>query len=74
MASAGFQDILLRGDTDFSLTREFDRWTNDNVRLVFGFDTNPRVLAWAEAAPEECYEELVRRAERAVATKPPLVL
>ena len=68
--AAGFKDVLLRGDTDFSLTREFDRWTEDDVRFIFGFDTNPKAVAWAEAAPEECYEELVRRAERAIATKP----
>jgi len=33
---AGFDDILLRGDTDFSLTTTFDRWTDDGVRFVFG--------------------------------------
>ena len=26
---AGFEDILLRGDTDFSITSEFDRWTEE---------------------------------------------
>lgn len=70
--AAGFEDVLLRGDTDFSLTREFDRWTEDKVRFIFGFDTNPKAVAWAEAAPEACYEELVRRAERAIATQPRL--
>lgn len=68
--SAGFEDVLLRGDTDFSLTREFDRWTDDGVRFVFGFDTNPKALAWAEAAPEEGYAELVRRTERTIQTEP----
>jgi len=38
---AGFADILLRGDTDFSLTTEFDRWDDDGVRFVFGYN------AWA---------------------------
>lgn len=68
--AGGFSDVLLRGDTDFSLTREFDRWTDDRVRFVFGFDTNPKARGWAEAAPEEGYEEMVRRAERAIATQP----
>jgi hypothetical protein len=67
--AAGFTDVLLRGDTDFSLTREFDRWSEDGVRFVFGFDRNRKALAWAEAAPEEGYEELVRHAERAIATE-----
>jgi len=35
---AGFTDILLRGDTDFSLTAELDRWDADGVRFVFGYD------------------------------------
>ena len=38
---AGFGDILLRGDTDFSLTAEFDRWDADGVRFVFGYDERP---------------------------------
>lgn len=67
---AGFEDILLRGDTDFSLTAEFDRWTAESVRFVFGFDANEKAKAWADVAPEECYEELVKRAERALKTKP----
>lgn len=67
--AAGFTDVLLRGDTDFSLTREFDRWSEDGVRFVFGFDRNRKALAWAEAAPEEGYEELVRHTERAIATE-----
>ena len=31
--AAGFKDILLRGDTDFSLTRAFDSWTDQISRL-----------------------------------------
>jgi hypothetical protein len=66
---AGFDDILLRGDTDFSLTSNFDRWTDDRVRFVFGFDANPKAKAWADAGPEECYEKLVQRAEHEIKTK-----
>ena len=35
---AGFGDILLRGDTDFSQTRHLDGWDDDRVRFVFGYD------------------------------------
>ena len=35
---AGFRDILLWGDTDFALTKAFDRWTDAGVRFVFGYD------------------------------------
>lgn len=61
----GFADILLRGDTDFSLTQHFDRWTNDGVRFVFGYDASKPLVSRAESLPEPEYEELVRRADRA---------
>ena len=34
---AGFKDILLRGDTDFSQAQHIDRWHEDGVRFVFGY-------------------------------------
>ena len=34
---AGFEDILLRGDTDFSQVRHLDRWNVQGVRFVFGY-------------------------------------
>jgi hypothetical protein len=34
---AGFADILLRGDTDFSQTQHLDRWADDEVRFIFGY-------------------------------------
>ncbi len=37
---AGFKSFLLRRDTDFSLTKNFDRWTEDGVRFVFGYDSS----------------------------------
>lgn len=67
--NAGFRDVLLRGDTDFSLTTEFDRWTDDGVRFVFGFDAIEKAVAWAESAPEGMYQELVKRAEREIKTR-----
>ena len=67
---AGFRDILLRGDTDFSLTSEFDRWTDEGVRFVFGYDARKSVVMRADAEPELLYRELSQRAERAIATSP----
>ena len=66
--SAGFADILLRGDTDFSLTSEFDRWTSDGVRFVFGYDARANLVDTATAAPDELYHDLVARAEHQIAT------
>jgi hypothetical protein len=67
---ASFSDILLRGDTDFSLTSEFDRWDDDGVRFVFGYDAKANLVERAEGMAEETYHELVARAERAMTTHP----
>jgi len=73
----GFKDILLRGDTDFSLTWNFDRWHDDGVRFVFGYDVSPPLKSKAEGVPEAQYERLTRDADRAFEgkkrTKPPRV-
>jgi hypothetical protein len=62
---AGFKSILLRGDTDFSLTKNFDRWTDDGVRFVFGYDAKKSMISRAESLPGTGYEELLRLAEDA---------
>jgi hypothetical protein len=67
---AGFADILLRGDTDFSLTTEFERWDDDGVRFVFGYNAWATMVGRAGAVPDELYHELVARAERAITTAP----
>lgn len=66
---AGFKDILLRGDTDFSLTSAFDCWDEDGVRFIFGYDARKNMVATAEDHADELYRELERRAERAITTK-----
>lgn len=66
---AGFTDILLRGDTDFSLTENFDRWTADGVRFIFGYDAVKNLIRRASGFHDSLYEDLVKRAERALKTK-----
>jgi len=46
-----FESVLLRGDTDFSLTVNFDRWTEQGVAFVFGFDAHPNLVALANEVP-----------------------
>jgi hypothetical protein len=65
---AGFKEIRLRGDTDFSLTTEFDRWDDDGVRFVFGYDARANLIERAQSTDNETYHELVTRAERQIAT------
>ncbi len=63
---AGFKKILLRGDTDFSLTTEFDRFDADGVRFVFGYDARANMVAKATGLPEDLYHDLVAKAEQAI--------
>lgn len=67
---AGFTEVLLRGDTDYALTANFDRWDTDGVQFVFGYDARANLVAKAEATDDEMYHELVRRAEQTIKTKP----
>jgi hypothetical protein len=60
---AGYKSILLRGDTDFSLTSHFDRWDEDGVRFVFGFDASQPMVGRAEELEESEYVALVRKAD-----------
>lgn len=68
--TAGFQDILLRGDSDFSLTRQFDLWTEQRVRFVFAYDSNQPFVRRAEQIDDSDYNELIRKAEQAFAAIP----
>lgn len=63
---AGFTDVLLRGDTDFSLTGELDRWDDDGVGFIFGLDAHPAMIARAaDETLRATYYELVREADQA---------
>jgi hypothetical protein len=64
----GFEEVRLRGDTDYALTGQFDRWNTDGVGFVFGYDAKANLVMRAESADEDMYHELVTRAERAIAT------
>jgi len=66
---AGFSKVLLRGDTDFALTANFDRWDDGGVEFVFGFDARPNLVTQARDTDEKMYHELVGRAERAIKTR-----
>lgn len=67
---AGFKDILLRGDTDFTMTPHLDRWDTQGVRFVFGYDANPAFVARADNVHPGDYQELIRKADEQFAKKP----
>ena len=69
--SAGFREILLRGDTDFSQTEHLDGWDErPQVRFVFGIDAMPNLVALAEGLPEGLWKPLHRPAKHEVRTEP----
>jgi hypothetical protein len=67
---AGFKDILLRGDTDFSLTKHLDRWDEQGVRFVFGYDAHKSFVERAEGIEESDYSELMRHADKVFEGQP----
>jgi len=54
--------VCLRGDTDFSLTANFDRWARQGVDFVFGMDASPTLRQRAENLDEARWRRLHRRA------------
>lgn len=65
----GFRRVRLRGDTDFSLTANFDRWTEDGVEFVFGMDAQRNLVERADGLSEKDFTPLQRGAPAAV-TRP----
>ena len=62
--------ITLRGDTDFTLTGELDRWDGQGVKFIFGMDAHPKVVNLAEALPEEAWKPLKRLPRYEIVSRP----
>lgn len=65
---AGFDDVLLRGDTDFTMSEHLDRWDDAGVRFVFGHDADRGFVNRAENMLFDDSTELLRKADRAFST------
>jgi hypothetical protein len=58
---AGFQRILLRGDTDFSQTAHLDRWDDQkDVTFLFGIDAMQNLKVKAELLGKSAWKPLAR--------------
>jgi hypothetical protein len=57
---AGFRRVYLRGDTDFTQTKQLDAWDVEGVRSLFGIDAMPNLKALAEDLPASDWAELSR--------------
>jgi hypothetical protein len=51
--------VCVRGDTDFSLTRHFDRWS-EVTDFLFGMDCTQALRSRAEALPDDLWQRLER--------------
>jgi hypothetical protein len=63
-----FQEVWIRGDTDFSLTAHFDQW-DTRCKFVLGMDARQNLIAKAESITEEHWQELRRKPKYNVKTK-----
>src|SRR5467141_2251726 len=63
-------EITLRGDTDFTLSGELDRWDSQGIKFIFGMDAHPKVVQLAESLPESTWIPLERLARYEIATEP----
>ena len=61
--------ITLRGDTDFTLSGELDRWDREGVKFIFGMDAHSKVVQLAEALPQKAWKPLERLPRYEIATK-----
>src|SRR6476659_6604040 len=63
-------EITLRGDSDFTLSAQLDRWDSQGIKFIFGMDAHPKVVQLAEALPAEAWKPLERLARYEIATEP----
>jgi hypothetical protein len=64
-----FDKVYVRGDTDFSLTANFDRWANRCI-FVFGMDARHNLIEIAKSISEHQWELFERDAKYTVKTEP----
>jgi hypothetical protein len=68
---AGFERIVMRGDTDFSQTAHLDRWNEaGDITFVFGIDARDTLKGLADDLPAEKYRLLERPPRYVIKTKP----
>ena len=65
-----FETVWFRGDTDFSLTVNFDRWNRQGAKFIFGYDAYPNLIEIAQNLPETAWKELKRPPKYEIKTQP----
>jgi hypothetical protein len=69
LVSGVFQKVWLRGDSDFSLTKNFDRWSEQGVSFVFGYDAMANLVKIADELAKSRWKRLHRPARYEVETE-----
>jgi hypothetical protein len=64
-----FDRVCYRGDTDFSLTAHFDRWTDAGRLFAFGMDAMKNLVETAETMDSTAWKAIQRPAKRTLKTK-----
>ena len=67
---AGFRRVYLRGDTDFTQTKQLDAWDAEGVTFLFGMDAMPNLKAIAEDLPAAAWIPLQRPPQSPAQGKP----
>lgn len=53
-----FRRVIMRGDSAFSLTKEFDAWSDNSVDFIFGYDNHPNLVNIAESLEKHRWKKL----------------
>ena len=67
--TSDFEELWLRGDTDFSLTEHLDQW-DEKVKFVLGYDARLNLVAQAQQIAEAAWQPLQQPARYEVQTEP----
>jgi hypothetical protein len=63
-----FEEVWMRGDTDFSLTEHLDRW-DERSKFVFGLDARQNLVSMAQRLSKGQWEALERKPKYEVKTQ-----
>jgi hypothetical protein len=63
-------EITLRGDTDFTQTKELDRWDAQGIQFIFGMDAHEKVRGLAQSLPESQWRPMERMPRYEIETQP----
>jgi hypothetical protein len=64
-----FEKVWIRGDTDFSLTTNFDKW-NQRCRFIFGMAAKANLVRIADEITADHWRELEKQPKYTIKTKP----